>query len=220
MTEKKLPISNKKILKFFWQHTWKYPWRVTVILVMTVIGVSMDALYPWAFKGVIDLVSGASAKTVNQEQLTQALLIILAIYVIGWVCWRIVGFVTVYWQPRVISDLQQTSFNRLLDHSYRFFTDNFSGSLVRKVRRVGPAFEQLSDEVQFRYVPVIVILVGTTIGLALRFPLIAAAFLVWCAIFIYTNYLASMWKLKIDIKKVAADSEVTGGKAAKKSSKK
>ena len=92
----------------------------------------------------------------------------------------------------------------------KFFTDNFAGSLVRNVNRISRAFERLADEIQFNLLPTGIIIVGATIGLALRFPWIAAAFVIWSVIYIFFIYLASRWKLKVDVQRAAVDSESTG----------
>ncbi len=205
-----MAVKNSTIAKIFWRHAWKYPWHVVVIVASILAAVIMDTISPWFMKRLIDVMSqGAS----TPEIATTLMWIIGTIFVINLVNWignRVFGFVSTYWEPHVIADLQQTCFNYLLGHSYKFFTDNFAGSLARKVGRIGQAFMVIADEFQYRIIPVIIVLIGAIIALALRFPYMSLVFVVWCAIFIYANVLASRWKFKIDVKKAAVDSEIVG----------
>ncbi|MFH0873911.1 MAG: ABC transporter ATP-binding protein [Candidatus Komeilibacteria bacterium] len=205
-----MAVKNSTIAKIFWQHACKYPWAVIVILLSATVAVAMDTIYPWLFKSLIDLTAQGKDYPGIIAALTSVIFLILGIQTIKLIGNRTAGFVTAFWEPKVMSALQQTSFDYLLGHSYKFFTDNFAGSLARKVSRIGRAFLVIADEIIFRFIPVTVILVGTIIGLALRFPLIAGVFAIWCAVFIFFNYLASMWKLKVDVKKAEADSQTMG----------
>src|SRR3989344_676927 len=204
-----MAVKNSTIIKVFWRHAWKYPWHVIFIVIGGVMAVTADAVYPWVFKLLIDQVTQHSPETISWPPIKSILLAILVIYLITWAGWRLVGFLMAFWETRVMANLQETSFNYLLGHSYKFFTDNFAGSLVRKVNRISRAFERLADEIQFNLLPTGIIIVGATIGLALRFPWIAAAFVIWSVIYIFFIYLASRWKLKVDVQRAAVDSEST-----------
>ncbi len=210
MTEKKLTVSKKTILKVFWRHAMKYPWSAFTIMTATIVAVGLDAVGPWYFKQLIDQLSTNQPANGVPSLVWTFVSILIFLAIIRWICWRLVGFFTSFWQTNVMSDLQQTSFNYLLGHSYKFYSDNFTGSLVRKVGRISRAFERLADEIQFSFIPIVVIIIGSVIGLSLRFPFIALAFFLWFCLFIVFNYIASLWKMKIDIQRVAVDSEATG----------
>ncbi len=210
MTEKKLTVSKKTILKVFWQHAMKYPWPALIIVVSTILAVGLDALGIWYFKELIDLLTAQQVVSRVSDAVWSVVGVMFLIAFARWILWRLVGFSTNYFQTNVMSDLQQSSFDYLLGHSYKFYSDNFTGSLVRKVGRISRSFERLADELQFSFIPVIVIITSSVIGLSFRFPFIALIFFIWFALFILGNYWAALWKMKIDIKRVAVDSEATG----------
>ncbi|MDO8598945.1 MAG: ABC transporter ATP-binding protein [bacterium] len=206
-------VTSWDIVRVFIQHARRYAGRTLIVLGAAVIATVFDAIVPWYSRQLIDTLVSHAPSAVASTEAFRVLVIILLLRVGYQLAWRTNGFVTVDFQPRVMADLERTSFAYLLGHSYRFFSDAFSGSLVRKIHRISRAFEVLIDEMQFRFIPVTILLIGATIGLALRYPWAAIVFVVWAAVFIVLNYFASMWKLQIDVQRAAADSASTGALA-------
>ncbi|MDO8598708.1 MAG: ABC transporter transmembrane domain-containing protein, partial [bacterium] len=202
-------VTSWDIVRVFIQHARRYAGRSSVALITAAVGTGFNAIIPWYVRTLIDALAGSSATTRVAATAFHILVVILFLRLGHWAAWRVHGFVIADVQPRVMADLERTSFTYLLGHSYRFFADSFSGSLVRKIHRISRAFEVLFDEVLYRFLPVIVLLVGATVGLALRYPLIAVAFVLWAVAFMALNYFASMWKLQIDIRRAESDSRST-----------
>ncbi|TAL20002.1 ABC transporter ATP-binding protein, partial [Patescibacteria group bacterium] len=202
-------VSNRDIFRLFWVHILRYKWRALVVVLAIVVATAADLVVPWFLKAFIDTLATSAPSGLALRTLIGILLSLLGLHGIGWVAWRVCGFVNSDFQPRVMADLQRTGFDHLLGHSYAFFADNFAGSLTRRVVRVSRAFERIADEMSFRLIPIVLILIGTSIGLSLRSPALMGVFLVWTGVFLYTNYLASLWKLAIDVVRAAADSRIT-----------
>lgn len=203
-------VTNRDVLKIFWQHTRRYKGRAFLVFLGISIATLTDVVSPWLLKDLIDTVAGSVPSAEVWVSLLKTLGLLLLIYLISWLCWRIHGFVAADLQTRVVTDLEKTAVRYLLGHSYRFFTDNFAGSLVRKVGRLSRGFERTADEVTYRFIPLIYVIAGTFIGLFLRFPLAAYIFIVWLVVLVAFNYLGARWKLKTDILRAELDSEVTG----------
>lgn len=205
-----MPVTNRDVLRIFWEHARRYKGRLFIICATIFIGVLVDVFFPWYLKDFIDALTSGSPSAEMFPTVRNILLVMLLLRGIAWLAWRVEGFLSTDFQPRVMTALERTSFSYLLGHSFKFFADTFAGSLVRKVSRLSRAFEKIVDEFQFRFLPVTIILIGTTIGLLLRFPTLALIFIIWALVFIYINYRASLWKLKIDVLRAEADSRVTG----------
>ena len=67
-----------------------------------------------------------------------------------------------------MSDLAMMTFDRLMRHSYRFFTDNFAGTLVRRVNKFVAAFETIADQILFQLLPSVLIIAGSLSVLSQR----------------------------------------------------
>ena len=202
--------TNRDVFQIFVAYSRRYTVRAAAIYIAIIIAVATEAFVPTYLARFIDSLGTLGRNDSSLVILGGIVLSILALKIIGWAGWRVSGFLTCEFQPRVIADMNRDSFAYTLDHSYQFFSDTFVGSLVRKINRLTRSFEAIGDEMQFRLLPIFVIIIGVTIGLWLRFPIIAILFLLWAIFFLLTNYLATLWKLKLDIIRAAKDSEATG----------
>ena len=205
-----MKATNRDVIKVFWQHTRKYKGRVFLVIVLIILASSVELITPWILKDLIDTVSSNTPSLALWPVLSKILFIMLGLYFFSFICWRTQGFLAADLQSRTMADLEKTSVRHLLGHSYKFFTDNFAGSLVRKIGRLSRGFERILDESSYRFLPLVVVLIGTFIGLFLRFPVAAYIFVVWIILLIITNYFGARWKLKTDLKRNEIDSEVTG----------
>lgn len=201
----------RDVLKVFINHIKPHKGLFAIIIITLTAGETIAVFAPWFYKQFFDVLTGVrevQGETVA-EALVGVLLIIILIHTLNWFFQAISSLVNNYFQPRIIVDLEQTSFSYLLDHSFRFFTNTFAGSLVRKVRRLSRSFEALADQLLFKFIPLIVTIAGSLIILSTRSMLIAGVFLIWLIVFITANYLIALWKMKYDERRAKLDSKVT-----------
>ncbi|MFA6131690.1 MAG: ABC transporter ATP-binding protein [Patescibacteria group bacterium] len=205
-----MKANNRDVLKVFWQHTRKYKGRAFLVFFLIILATMVDLVTPWVLKDLIDTVSSNIPSSSLWPALNKILLSMLGLYAFGFICWRSQGFMAADIQSRIMTDLEKTSMHNLLGHSYRFFTNNFAGSIVRKIGRLSRGFERILDETSYRFIPLFIVIIGTFVGLFLRFPVASYLFAGWIFFLIVINYFGARWKLKTDVLRAAADSEVTG----------
>jgi len=189
-----------------------YLWVVCIILALVVAAKSLDVVAPLFYKRFFDLLSG-EIPAVSEELpalLRGTILIVLILHLFNWIAWRLFALFSNWFQPRVMADLRQTAFSYLHHHSYRFFSNSFSGSLVRRVNRLADSFEALVDQMVFNIIPLFVIVVGNLIVLWTRSSMLALILLGWVVLYIVINVLFATWKTKYDFSRAELDSETTG----------
>jgi ATP-binding cassette subfamily B protein len=113
-------------------------------------------------------------------------------------------------ESKTMSRLRQMSFEHMIQHSYSFFSNNFTGSLVQRVNRFSRAFERLFDTLVFNAIPLLVSIVGSLTVVWFQKPLIAKLMFGWLAFVMVFNYLFSRWKVKYDIASAKADTLTSG----------
>jgi ATP-binding cassette, subfamily B, bacterial len=207
----KKKIKTKQILKVMWKHVSRYSLAFFVIMLGIAAAKIVDVIVPIYFKRFFDLLSGdvEYAGTLTDE-LVQVIIMVALLHSFGWLMWRISLFINSWFQTRVMADIVQTGHEYLLQHSYRFFSNAFTGSLVRKVNRLARAFEKLADQMQFKFLPVTVIGIGNLIVLWTRSPVLGITLLIWLVLYLIVNIWFSSWKTKFDYKSSKADSKATG----------
>ena len=205
-------INTGQILKVYWEHVRRYKGRAFLILLLVTAANIVDVIIPLFYKRFFDVLAG-DLVVEGQETasvLVGTLLIVAVLHGLIWLGWRSSNLVSNWFQPRVMADLEHTSLANLHEHSYRFFSNNFAGSLVRKVARISRSFEDVADQVQFHFVPLVILLTGNLIVLWTRSHLLASVLFAWTLVFMTFNVFYARWKLKYDFARAAIDSEVTG----------
>lgn len=203
-----MKLLTKQTIKIYWQHSMKYGLLVFV-LIFSLIAVNAFEIYlPFLYKNFFDVL--AKNDFTLAGDLIKILFQILFFASMSWLFWRISTFTTDVFQPKVMSDLFNTCFKYLHDHSYNFFNNNFAGTLVRRVNRYVTSFEDIADIVYFNvgntFLRVGVILVV----LYFYKPFLSLIILIWSVLFISLNLWFVKWKWKYDLETVEIDSKVAG----------
>ena len=200
----------KRVFYYFWLQIRKYKWSFYLTFVAYGVGVVFsNIINPLLYKKVIDLISGAAPNLALAESLFIVVAEIAVVVIIYQTFYRIGDYLIVYFQANVIREIRDDTFIRLLNHSYKFFSNNFSGSLVSKSKRFAGSFERMSDVVSFNFWFTFIQLSGVFVVLFFQAPEIGFAFLVWAAMYIFVAILFIRKKIKYDLIEASADSRVT-----------
>lgn len=198
-----------KVYKHYWNgmkpFRWAFYFDVLLIVSVSIVSVNIPIFY----KKFFDVLTKTADKMSASDQLVGILLVIFALNGLSWLLYRLGGFVHVYFQTRTLGKLRQNSFNYLIDHSYSFFTNNFTGSLVQRINRFARSFDRLSDRVIWNVIPIAVHIVGISIVLYYINPIITLVLVFWVLVFMGFNFFFSRWKLKYNIRSAEADSRTT-----------
>lgn len=206
----KINVGNKQVLAIFWRAIRQHK-AVLFLILLTIIFVSaVDIFVPIFYKRFFDIISGGGAPAAIAPQLVRVIFIILLFNIATWVGYRFITFADSYFVSHVSAKLKQQAFAYLMQHSYAFFTNNFVGSLVQKVNRLGRSFEAITDKIYWSLLPLLIRIIGATIVLWFINPTMAQIMLAWAIMFLLFNAIFAAWKIKYDIKRAAADSKTTG----------
>ncbi len=201
----------RRVITYFWKMTMtrKRPFFLAVLGIL--IASLASLILPLYYTQIIDIVQ---ASTGTRAQLVPVLLGILMsmavieLFSMGW--WRLVGFGLLQLEPRIMKKIYEQCFAYIHRHSFSFFTNNFSGSLVKKINKLAGSYENMVDNFIFNilrmmiYLPFIIIVVGRkdlTIGLA---------FLAFIIVFSFLQYLFFKRNTAYEIKSNIQDSKTTG----------
>ncbi|HVY67969.1 MAG TPA: ABC transporter ATP-binding protein [Patescibacteria group bacterium] len=194
-------------LKIYFRHARRYPLAFFLVAIGLLGNSAANVYIPFLYKRFFDLLASHAATV---EGLVAVLIQVLIYNSLNWAAIRTYSFAAAQSEARVMSDLLNTAFDYLQYHSYRFFTDNFAGSLARKVNRYAKAFEEVTDQLAENVIPT-VLRVGTILVVLLYLhPLVGGIILVWAVIFLGFNYFITVYKLKFDLQRAQLDTNITG----------
>lgn len=203
-------IQTKAILRVLWEHLRRYKKSLAISIICVILASTVDIISPVLYKRFIALLSAGTPESGDLSPYITAIVLILLAHMFGWAAWRAAAFIESWRTPRVMTDLVQTSHQAIHQHSYQFFLDNFAGSLVRKVGRIERAYDSLSEQFLWKFLPLTVVLTGYLIVLFSRNPLLGWILLGWLILFMTFNTWFSLWKTPYETKRAELDSETTG----------
>lgn len=170
-------------------------------------GVLADTIIPIFYKQILDYLAAQGTREV--AGIMYAIWWIFLLNVLNWSGYRVATYVNNFFQPRVMANLLNTCYGYLQSHSYSFFSDSFTGSLVKKVTRYSRAYEDITDQIFWFVGPVIFRVLIILVVLYTRQWVLAAALLVWALIYVGFNYWFAKYKIKYDIAAADADTKTT-----------
>ncbi|MCI5051395.1 MAG: ABC transporter ATP-binding protein/permease [Candidatus Pacebacteria bacterium] len=140
------------VLSFMWQELKKYTWYIIATFVLYGIFVAIgDALVPLYIKRVTNALEAASY---NNAFIAVGWLI--GLYVIQRVCLFVSIRILSYFESLTSRDLNTRSMKSFLSHSYNFYTQRFTGSLVEKSKRIGNSVIAVVDILLFNFFGLII----------------------------------------------------------------
>ena len=204
-------VTTWDVVKEYWKSARKYKVSIFFIVCASLVTtISQSVIVPTYYKKFFDVFSYGLEIDSAAALLVHIILIILGLNLIAWVGHRTTGFLIAYLEIHVMRDVRQNAFDYILNHSFNFFTNNFTGSLVQRINRFTRAFERLADRLFFDVIPLIVKVVGAGIVLSFIDRRLALMLLAWVFVFVLTSYFFNRFKLKYDIEGAAVDSRATG----------
>jgi ATP-binding cassette, subfamily B, bacterial len=200
-------------LKIYWRHVRVYwPWLLLCLGgIFTVIGA--DLVSPLLYKRFFDLLAidplHRTARGSVQD-IYRTIVFIAIATVCSLVGWRTCWIAVLKFETRTMKDLTDYCFEYLQNHSYRFFTENFQGSLVKRVNRFAAGFELIADQSATEIGQAAIRVVLVIAVLFWRNTVIGYIFLGWTIAFVSFNIVFAKWKLKYDLVRADLDTKVTG----------
>ncbi len=175
---------------------------------------SFVILVPLQYRNFFDLLTSAvlspETRTGLVPQLVRIIFIILGLNILEWFGYRIGSFAIARFQVRSLARLREQAYDHLQHHSYSFFTNNFTGTLVQRVNRYARAFERLTDRIIWNLWPLFIRIVGTILVVWSIKPGLAVLIICWALLYMTVNYIYSLWRLPYNLKAAEADSRTTG----------
>ncbi len=200
----------RDVLRAFWSGIRPQKWGLFFLALFMVLANVGAIIVPIFYKQFFDIISVSGDRTEIAAKLIAIIIQVAFLNGFIWMFFRIATIFNNLYQTATIARLKQQSYDYLIDHSYSFFSNNFTGSLVQRVNRFARAFETLSDRLIWDVLPLFVRIISIIIVVAFINKWISLVIFVWIAVFLGFNIMFSRWKLKYDISVAEIDSKTTG----------
>jgi ATP-binding cassette subfamily B protein len=178
MTRKKLDFRGqafKDVLGFTFRHWAKQPWRICAITALVLLSALADVLTPMFAGRLVDAIaSGSAGDTVAWHVAITAFCVLGALGLGATLLRQGVYFNIIKLTLKMMSEIAANAFHRVQRFSTDWHANSFAGSTVRKITRGMWALDLLNDTLLIALFPSMVMLVGATVLLGWRWPMMGA----------------------------------------------
>ncbi len=190
--KKNLPENT--IPKFLLQVIKPYKWWYLLMLQAPFSNAAYPLIYNYAIKLLIDLFT-------QNAQITAAMAfwpVFLFIFanVLLETSWRIHNFAVWRSMPHIIQDLMNKVYDYVSNHSYQFFQNNLTGSIISKVKGINDGYKAIHNALEFQVSKPVLVTIFTGAGLA--FTNLKLFFIV-VAFALIQGFAATFWGKKLNI---------------------
>lgn len=177
-------------------------------IILTILSL-VPALY---YKQIVDVIANFTGedKTIIVSQIISILLIVMYIKLINNIFHRIADYFMINQYLILSRKIYLEIFEYVHKHSYRFFSNNFTGSLIKKINKLVWAYDRITDilifdilNITFNSIIVIVIIGMQNIWLSVLFS-------VWLVIFVTIQYLLYKRNYPNEVEANVRDSKISG----------
>ena len=203
----------KETLRIYVKAAARYPWLLLVAFLSAAAFQGVMLTSPWFMREFFNLLAAGEKTAAALEALYGVLFVIAGLLALNWVIARIHFYCITYLDARVMRDLYEDAFTYLMRHSYRFFANQFAGTLTRRVGRFSKAFETIFDGFIMQLFPAAFFIVGAAIAFYLRHPVIGLAFATWVAVFVVVQMALVRRNNPLRAARAEEDSRLTGAVA-------
>jgi ATP-binding cassette subfamily B protein len=204
-------LSNTQVLAFIAAYWRRRPWLFAATVGFTLAAVGFELFLPRAAQAMVDAASAGRGHVGE-----------------AWRAWRAFVFVYVafsvlrnvgmrFWTPlaaRTMEEMTNEGFARVQAFSADWHGDTFAGATVRRLSRAMWGYDTAADCLVIFIAPALVVLVGLSVQMMLRWPLVGGFSLAMVALYITSNVVMNAVVVrKANMRSVALDSRIGGALA-------
>lgn len=163
---------------------------------------------PYLYKKIFDYLSTTNLRgELAFKHLLSILLIYFYIRVFAWICARATSFIFAKLHPRVYNHARNNAYGYLINHSYAFFTTNFTGGLTQKVNKYADSLWILSERITLDFLPLFVKIFGMLIVLFFVDKRLVVWMGLWIFIFLIVSFFISRKRKPLSLQQSLAKTD-------------
>jgi len=204
-------LSNRQVMGFVVGFWLRRKVLLSAAVGLTLVAIGFDLAMPWAAGALVDSLAGGP----DQAHLAwKAWAVFVGVY-LAYSVIRNVAFR--FWNPLAASNMEEMTnegFRRVQAFSAEWHANTFGGATVRRLTRAMHGYDQVSDAAVLWLGPAAIVLVGLSISMMLRWPVVGLFSLgVVCAYIASNIVLTERYAKPVNTKQVALDSRIGGALA-------
>jgi ATP-binding cassette subfamily B protein len=210
-TKKDRVLKNRQVLGFIARFWMRRRLLFFAAVGLMLVAIAFDLALPWAAGRLVDAVATTPRQPDRAWSAWAAFVgVYLAFSLIRNLAFR-------FWNPMAAGNMKEMTdeaFRHVQRFSADWHADTFAGSTVRKISRAMWGYDSVSDAVVLWLGPAFIVLIGLSISMVVRWPMVGLFALATVILYIASNlFLTIVWVRPANLKSVALDSRIGGALA-------
>ena len=209
--ERRRLLSNRAVLGFIAGFWGRRPWLVFGTVALVTLTVGFETFLPQASRALVD---AATLGPSHAGVAWRAWLVFIGIY-FGFAGMRNLSFrLLIPLSASAMREMTDEGFARVQSFSASWHGASFAGATVRRLSRAMWGYDSATDAMLIGLLPAMLVLLGLSIQMMVRWPWVGAASLVGSILFVACNVALTIWWVqRANQKSVALDSRIGGALA-------
>ncbi len=183
---RKKSLSFFDVLKFAASYWVRQPKKFILILLMMLTAALIESYLPSALSSFL----GAIREQGDKSVILRWLGIFIGVYLLQAILFGLAYLIYNSFETTLFKSLIDDAFSRVQHLPERFFVSTFAGSIISKINRARYQIEVFEDQILIRIFSTAVILIGSMVFLAMRFPILAVLMVLYlCILIMVTAFL-------------------------------
>jgi len=204
-------LSNRQVMGFIMGFWLRRRVLLSASVGLTLVAIGFDLAMPWAAGALVDSLAGGPSQA---SAAWKAWAVFVGVY-LAYSLIRNVAFR--FWNPLAASNMEEMTnegFQRVQAFSAEWHANTFGGATVRRLTRAMHGYDQVSDAAVLWLGPAVLVLVGLSVSMILRWPSVGLFSLAVVGLYIASNILLTERYAKpANTRQVALDSRIGGALA-------
>ena len=170
MPTKKSSLSFFDVIRFAARYWRRQPVKLSIVLLLLLSAALLETYLPNALSDFL----GAIRQQQGQVAITHSLMVFLLNYLAQAMLFAVTYILYNHFETHLFKNVVDDTFRHVLRLPEHFFVNTFTGGIFSKINRGRQKIENFEDQILLRIFTTVIILIGSTAFLALRFPVLAA----------------------------------------------
>lgn len=201
-----------KLLPFCWHFFKKYPIPLIVFFLSPLLLVLESVAIPYALKMIVDAFAEFDG---DRENILTNIAPALWLAAFAWFTLLILIRLQEWWQvyvlPKIEADIRISVTEYLINHSYKYFSDQLSGNLANKIADLPRSIDSLVMNIRWNIIAAFGVVVASLIIIFQVAPIFAFIVLCWLAVEIFIAF-SFIGYINVSGKENAEDKSQLSGK--------
>lgn len=209
-TERTFSATPGEVFRFIWQSTRdRRGFFAAMFFVVSAASVCF-VFVPIETKRLIDVITTQQPSPESALTIAKIILLMVGLRLFGGLFYRSSGYMSSRLVPRIMAQLEETGLRGILAQTQAFFTDQHTGSLVRRIGRLSDAYNRVHSTFYWNILGALAVTTTIVVELLLTRPAAAGLIVVWIILIAIGNMFITKWKTPADQERSRAQSAAQG----------